>query len=150
VQICSSCVVRGVFTSDQLFESHLDLPREMKFSQKPDFVAGWKNVPEVVRAVTNGPRRTNANAIANSGGVNKSAGGEERKFVPASRGARGDDGGPTRHGGNARPIKGPAGTVRGSAIRGVGGMDNTNIRKGFLILSFITYTYIFSYSLDAR
>ena len=47
VQICASCCVRGVYTSDQVFKSHAELPREMKFSQKEKYECAWVNVPAV-------------------------------------------------------------------------------------------------------
>eukprot|EP00392_Amoebophrya_sp_AT5.2_P009899 g9930.t1 len=53
VQVCASCVVRNVYTSDLRFQSHAELPREMKLTQKEssgELVSNWLNIPESVDA----------------------------------------------------------------------------------------------------
>ncbi|CAD7966740.1 unnamed protein product [Amoebophrya sp. A120] len=57
VQICATCVVRNIFTSDMCFSCHAELPREMKLTQKESsaaLVSNWINIPASIGTTAGG------------------------------------------------------------------------------------------------
>jgi hypothetical protein len=74
LQVCSTCIIRNIYTSDIRFPGHVSLPRELKFSLKDgadEAFGSWVNVPVGSAPAASTMSQMQISAIA-PGGMNNS------------------------------------------------------------------------------